>query len=165
MQPTVLPGGLFIPQGTSIVLSTISMQRSKLYWGEDADLFRPERMKDESTLRARFRAFNIGPRQVSLHLFVGLIGRDGVTDRYQCPGQNMAMSVAKIWLETVTEYLTTRDLSLSLAKEAQPVLSRVPEWWSGPQGDGRGRGGREAIWPVSDIILTVKVSPNTVSTR
>lgn len=70
----------------------------------------------------------------------------------------MAMSVAKIWLETVAEYLSTRDLSMGLAKEAQPEVSRVPSWWSGPEGDGRCRGGRDVIWPVSDITLTVKVS-------
>lgn len=68
------------------------------------------------------------------------------------------MSVARIWLETVTEYMSTRGLSMSLAKEAQSVLSRVPDWWNTSQGDGRGRGGRESVWPVSDIILTVKVS-------
>lgn len=68
------------------------------------------------------------------------------------------MSVAKIWLETVTEHMITRGISMSLAAEAQPALSRVPEWWNTPQGDGRGRSGRETVWPVSDIILTVKVS-------
>ena len=71
MQPAVLPGGLFIPQGTSIVLSTISMQRSRVYWGEDADVFRLDRMKDNENLRARFRAFNMGPRQVSLTFATG----------------------------------------------------------------------------------------------
>ena len=70
----------------------------------------------------------------------------------------MAMSVAKIWLETVTEYLTTQNFTMSLAKNAQPAPSRVPGWWNTPQGDGRGRGAREAVWPVSDIILTVKVN-------
>lgn len=157
MQPAVLPGNLFIPQGTSIVLSTISMQRSRQYWGEDADEFKPERMKHPSTLRAGFRAFNIGPRQVSWTALL-IMRVTMYTDMEQCPGQGMAMSVAKIWLETVTEHLITRSITMSLAKEAQPVPSRVPEWWNTTQGDGRGRGGREAVWPVSDIILTVKVS-------
>lgn len=85
-----------------------------------------------------------------------------MADTLQCPGQNMAMSTAKIWLETVTEFIITRNLSMRLAKEAQPAMSRVPDWWATPQGDGRGRGSREEVWPVSDIILTVKVSPKSL---
>lgn len=46
------------------MLSTIHMQRSRLYWGEDADDFRPDRMLDVDRVHSPFKTFNVGPRAV-----------------------------------------------------------------------------------------------------
>lgn len=87
--------------------------------------------------------------------------RTEMLTKNQCPGRHLAQQVASAWLEVAAVYLADNNLSFKLASEAQPALSLLPSWWAGKDGDGRGRGGREKIWPVSDIILTVKVSHST----
>ncbi|KAI0400274.1 cytochrome P450 [Xylaria palmicola] len=42
-QATVLPDGTFLPEKAIIVWSIWAMNRSRITWGKDADLFRPER--------------------------------------------------------------------------------------------------------------------------
>ncbi len=42
-QATTLPDGTFLPEKAIIVWSLWAMNRSKITWGEDADVFRPER--------------------------------------------------------------------------------------------------------------------------
>lgn len=38
--------GYFIPGGTAIGMNTASLARSRVHFGEDADLFRPERFEE-----------------------------------------------------------------------------------------------------------------------
>ena len=45
-EDTVIGGKYAIPKGQSIVINTYGIQRDPKVWGEDANLFRPERMLD-----------------------------------------------------------------------------------------------------------------------
>lgn len=47
-QPITLSGGRQIPTGTQVMVSAIAMQRSKKYWGETANQFKPERFLPEN---------------------------------------------------------------------------------------------------------------------
>ncbi|TGJ81508.1 hypothetical protein E0Z10_g7259 [Xylaria hypoxylon] len=46
-QATTLPDGTFLPEKAIIVWSLWAMNRSRITWGEDADVFRPERWLTE----------------------------------------------------------------------------------------------------------------------
>lgn len=46
-QATTLPDGTFLPEKAIVVWSLWAMNRSKRTWGEDADVFRPERWLDD----------------------------------------------------------------------------------------------------------------------
>lgn len=65
-QDTALPDGTFLPKSTVVVWCLWAMNRSKLIWGEDADLFQPERWLDNRKLITKsayeFPVFNGGPR-------------------------------------------------------------------------------------------------------
>jgi cytochrome P450 len=65
-QATTLPDGTFLPKSTVVVWCIWAMNRSKLIWGEDPDLFLPERWIVRGKLIARsayeFPVFNGGPR-------------------------------------------------------------------------------------------------------
>jgi hypothetical protein len=68
----------------------------------------------------------------------------------------MAMNTAQTYLVLLVQHLAVSKARLRLATEAQAQDSRVPAEWK-IDGDGRGRGGQEDIWPINDITLTVKV--------
>ena len=52
--------GYMIPKGTVILISIFAMHRDKKFWGDDADLFKPERFFEELT---------------NLHAFVPFAGK------------------------------------------------------------------------------------------
>ncbi|KAJ8732305.1 hypothetical protein PYW08_015035 [Mythimna loreyi] len=62
-EDVLLPSGETLPKGTGIMLSLFAAHRNPQYWGEDAELFRPERFID-TTLKhpAAFLSFSYGPR-------------------------------------------------------------------------------------------------------
>jgi len=53
MQDASLPDGTFLPKDSVLVWCILAMQRSKLTWGEDADVFRPERFLEDGKLISR----------------------------------------------------------------------------------------------------------------
>ncbi|KAI8963232.1 cytochrome P450 [Daldinia sp. FL1419] len=64
---TTLPDGTFLPDKSIVFWCTWAMNRSKTRWGEDADIFQPERwLTEEGKLitksAAEFPVFNGGPR-------------------------------------------------------------------------------------------------------
>jgi len=67
---TVLPVGggadgtepIFVPKDQEIVYQIFSTHRRPDLWGEDADLFRPERWRDVRTQNFQYVPFNAGPR-------------------------------------------------------------------------------------------------------
>ncbi|KAI1422564.1 cytochrome P450 [Xylaria sp. FL1777] len=66
-QATTLPDGTFLPDKAIIVWSLWAMNRSKLVWGEDAEVFRPERWftgdgKFITKSPSEFPVFYGGPR-------------------------------------------------------------------------------------------------------
>lgn len=52
-------------------------------------------------------------------------------------------------------------MRIELAPDVQPEGTRIPDAWidvMGEGGDGRGRGGRDRVWIVADVVLAIKVS-------
>ena len=70
--PRLVPeGGLTVcgktfPEGTVLSVPTYSIHREKSVWGEDAELYRPERWfeRDEALMQKTFNPFSYGPRCV-----------------------------------------------------------------------------------------------------
>jgi cytochrome P450 len=59
---------MYMPANTSIILTTVLMQRSHTVWGDDAEEFKLERWLDGGLSQAEregFMSWNIGPRMVS----------------------------------------------------------------------------------------------------
>jgi cytochrome P450 len=65
-QANTLPDGTFLPKDTVVVWCLWSVNRSKITWGADADVFRPERWLEDGKFVARsapeFPVFNGGAR-------------------------------------------------------------------------------------------------------
>jgi cytochrome P450 len=65
-QATTLPDGTFLPKSVIVVWCIWAMNRSRLIWGADADLFSPERWIEGGKLITKsayeFPLFNGGPR-------------------------------------------------------------------------------------------------------
>lgn len=66
VQATNLPDGTFLPRNSVVVWCTWAMNRSRITWGPDANLFRPERWlvdgKVVNKSTSEFPVFNGGPR-------------------------------------------------------------------------------------------------------
>lgn len=63
------PGGLTVcgrifPEGTILSVPTYTVHRDTEIWGDDADVFRPERWieRDKNELQKAFNPFSFGPR-------------------------------------------------------------------------------------------------------
>ena len=80
-----------IPAGTAISLNTSSLLRSKKLFGEDADIFNPERfMEADSDTRIRME------RNIEFAFGYG---------RYMCAGKPLAfMELNKVFFEVSTIY-------------------------------------------------------------
>jgi cytochrome P450 len=65
-QATTLPDGTYLPKTAVLVWCTWAMNRSRLIWGADADVFRPERWLQAGGLISKsaseYPVFNGGPR-------------------------------------------------------------------------------------------------------
>lgn len=59
------PDGTFIPRGTSVAYDIYSMGRDRSIWGEDAEVFRPERWLEmkQNPSNYEYPVFNAGPRE------------------------------------------------------------------------------------------------------
>jgi cytochrome P450 len=78
--------GLFVPGGTHIGYGAFAIFRSKKLWGEDADVFRPERWLEGDKDKIREQELNLE-----------VIFNQG---RYQCLGKNVAlMELNKVFVE------------------------------------------------------------------
>lgn len=60
-----LPDGTFVPKGSQVEYDIYSMGRDRTIWGEDAEVFRPERWleRDEPPTSYEYLVFNAGPRE------------------------------------------------------------------------------------------------------
>jgi cytochrome P450 len=78
--------GLFVPGGTSIGYCAFGIFRDKKIWGEDVDVFRPERWLDSS-------AEKIKEQEQTLEIIFAF-------GKYQCLGRNVAlMELNKVFVE------------------------------------------------------------------
>ncbi|KAI0834132.1 cytochrome P450 [Hypoxylon sp. FL0890] len=83
--------GYFVPEGTEIGHNILGIMRAKKYWGEDADVFRPERWleADEETLE----------------MMTGVIETLFGSGRYKCLGRAIAqMELNKVFVELLRRY-------------------------------------------------------------
>ena len=56
--------GIHFPQGAILSVPTYTIHRDKEVWGEDVDVFRPERWfeRDHAAIQRTFNPFSFGPR-------------------------------------------------------------------------------------------------------
>ncbi|SPO06377.1 related to pisatin demethylase [Cephalotrichum gorgonifer] len=84
-------GGQFVPGGTQICIDSWSLGRRKDVYGEDVDVFRPERFTEASP-----------PRRLSMERHTELFFGSG---RFKCAGQNLAhMEMNKMFVELLREF-------------------------------------------------------------
>merc|ERR1712151_1149381 len=93
-----LPNGTWVSRGSSVAYSTYSMGRSKRIWGEDADVFRPDRWLTREAMPDSYAnpVFRAGPRE--------------------CLGKRLAMVEMKALLLTIV-----KEVRLTLAVPAEAV--------------------------------------------
>ncbi|KAH9900101.1 cytochrome P450 [Xylariomycetidae sp. FL2044] len=95
--------GKFIPGGTRIGHSVLSLQRSKVTFGDDAEVFRPERWLDIDESKRRLMR-----DQVELVFGYG---------RWGCSGKSIAfMELNKVYFETIAKLLRHYDFQLVYPK-------------------------------------------------
>ncbi|KAF7374917.1 Cytochrome P450 monooxygenase [Mycena sanguinolenta] len=133
--PPNTPGGkpYYIPKGAKVPFSIITMHKSKEYWGEDADIWDPDRFLDERYQRVVanpfiFLPFSAGPRI--------------------CLGQQFAYQEIAFF---IIRFLQSFE-SIELAPDAQPPESLPPASWA----NGTGRKKFEKIRPMSDLLLSIQ---------
>jgi len=127
---------MYMPKKTTFLYIPLLTQRNPALWGEDADVFDPERWLDPERL-ARFTAspmvftpFSAGPRI--------------------CLGQNYAYHEASYFLVRLLQQF---DM-FTLASDVQPSESLPPQKWKQP--GMKGRPVVEQIWPGAAMTLYVK---------
>ncbi|TRM66597.1 cytochrome P450 [Schizophyllum amplum] len=124
---------LYIPKCTTVLYLPLLTQRDPELWGQDADVFDPDRWLDDRLARfvhnpAMFAPFSAGPRV--------------------CIGQNYAYNQATFFLVKLLQRFDT----FTLAPEVQPAGSLPPEEWK----DREGRQRYERIWPSNAMTLYIK---------
>ncbi|KAJ4000449.1 cytochrome P450 [Lentinula boryana] len=149
---------ILIPPNTTILYNTFLIQRRKDLWGEDAEVFRPERWLSNNT--------NIGTdEEVSENdlLFMDPGDGDGLRKMIKdpfiflpfhagprvCLGQNFALNEASYFLVLLLQ----RFKSFELAEDSMPEGSSPPLHWK-KRRSGRQR--YERIWPKSSVTTFVK---------
>ncbi|GAB1521179.1 hypothetical protein RhiTH_004270 [Rhizoctonia solani] len=134
VSPTVFKSGgkhYFIPAGAAVIYSVLFMHTRKDLWGDDAEMFDPERWLDDRYKKYVlpnpfiFLPFNAGPRI--------------------CLGQQFAYNEISFFL---TRLLQSVD-QISLAPDAQPLESHPPTSWTKEPG----RRATEKIWPRAHLTL------------
>ena len=84
--------GIFVPGGTNIGFCAKEAWRDKNFWGEDANIFRPERWIDGDAAKIKSQ------EQMLEVIFAG--------GKWQCLGKNIAMmELNKVFVEVCTPYL------------------------------------------------------------
>jgi cytochrome P450 len=138
---TVPPGGdvingLFVPGGTEIGVSHLSFLHSKQIFGEDAEVFRPERWidADQECL-------------AKMNSVVELIFHSG---KYQCLGKSVAlMEFNKIFVEL----LRTFEFSVVNAEKPARITNAVSR---GARVLGHGSADlRQGVWLIQDFWVRV----------
>ncbi|KAK7055135.1 cytochrome P450 monooxygenase, partial [Favolaschia claudopus] len=131
--PSSVPGGkpFYIPAGVPLTIMT--MHKIKEYWGEDADLWDPDRFLDERNQRLIsnpfiFLPFSAGPRI--------------------CLGQQFAYQEISFFIIRLLQIFQF----LELAPDAMPSDARPPASWAA----GKGRKAIEKIRPKSDLTMSVE---------
>ncbi|KAI5450415.1 Protein kinase alk2 [Naganishia albida] len=141
---------LVFPAHTSVILSTLSVQRDKDVWGPDAEAFDPSRWLNSDPRsqkgypfgppgfgKAAFPAFHLGPRS--------------------CLGQTFALQQLAYTVAQLVKSLRPCEpgsvaYRLSLAPEAQPNGTDVPVRWK----TLRGRGAQEGAYWSNNLTLYFK---------
>ncbi|KAG8887915.1 hypothetical protein FRB98_008740 [Tulasnella sp. 332] len=125
-------GSQYIPKGTTVILSTISIHRSQRLWGEDADVFEPQRWIDggvKESDTSRFMPFLMGPRV--------------------CIGKDMALLQATFMMTRLMQHFSNFTLRQA---ESAPDGALPPASWKSASGRKR----EEEIWPRSALSMFSK---------
>jgi len=125
---------LYIPADCGVVYSPWLIHRRKDLWGEDADVFDPDRWLDGRINRMvknplMYIPFHAGPRI--------------------CLGQQFALNEASFFLVRLLQEYE----GFELTPEYQPEGSLPPAHW---RTEGHGRAKIEKVWPANALTLYVK---------
>ncbi|KAJ7938149.1 cytochrome P450 monooxygenase [Mycena leptocephala] len=133
--PSNVPGGkpFYIPGGSKVPFSIMTMHKSKEYWGEDADLWDPDRFLDERHQRVVANPFIFLPFSAGPHI---------------CLGQQFAYQEISFF---IIRLLQTFQF-LELASDSMPADALPPASWA----TGKGRKAIEKIRPKSDLTMFVQ---------
>ncbi|KAG8922474.1 hypothetical protein FRC00_007416 [Tulasnella sp. 408] len=154
-------GGLYIPRGDfTCIYSTVSIQRRKDLWGDDAEEFNPERWIDPERARKiasdpfMFLPFNGGPRiclgQVRLS---SLASRSLYTDVLLFLVKQFAYNEASFVLVRILQKFSRITLAQD---EAAPASALPPASWK----EAKGRKRIEKVWPKTALTLYSKTMTN-----
>ncbi|KAI1401216.1 pisatin demethylase [Hypoxylon fuscum] len=84
-------GGYFVPEGTEVGHNVLGVMRSKKYWGDDADVFRPERWLEAN--------------DETLEMMSGALETLWGSGRYKCLGRIIAqMELNKVFVELLRRF-------------------------------------------------------------
>jgi cytochrome P450 len=102
--------GVFVPGGTGIGWSTYGLMRNVKIWGDDADVFRPERWFEGT-------AEEIRKKEIDVDLAFGY-------GKYQCLGKNVAsLELNKVFVELL------RNFEFTVVNPAEPWKSFNAGLW------------------------------------
>ncbi|KAL7628983.1 hypothetical protein AAE478_000501 [Parahypoxylon ruwenzoriense] len=83
--------GYFVPEGTEVGHNVLGIMRSKKYWGDDADAFRPERWLEAD--------------DEAVEMMTGVIETLWGSGRYKCLGRAIAqMELNKVFVELLRRF-------------------------------------------------------------
>lgn len=105
--------GYFIPEGTLLATNTVYMLREKEMWGEDSDVFRPERwIEMERENEAKYKEW------------CGVLDLLFGYGKYVCLGKSLAlMELNKIYVELLRRY------DLSVVSPHRPIVLQDCSLW------------------------------------
>ncbi|KAI1324777.1 cytochrome P450 [Xylariaceae sp. FL0255] len=102
--------GYFLPEGTQIGINFFGLMRSREIWGDDADLFRPERWLEADA--------------ATLHTMNAVVDLDFGFGKYQCLGKPIAMmELNKIFVELLRRY------DFAIVNALTPLKARSGIFW------------------------------------
>lgn len=114
--------GYFVPGGTQVGHNFLGIQRLKSFWGDDADIFRPERWLEAGAGTEREKEM------------LGVLDLNFGWGKYQCLGKNIAMmELNKVFVEllrrfdfslvSATHPITIRSAAFMMAKDLQVTIT------------------------------------------
>jgi len=156
---------MYVPPKMAILFSFFLLHRSKVFWGADAEEFKPDRWFDQevqqrvSTNPGIFTPFASGPRNVSVIRFSSppppRVGVNECLQGLQCVGQNYALNEVTLFLARLLQCFD--EFAIDERKQLLPPWRRDPGVDIGLKDPRSGtlRRDIEKIWPGFTIVIHI----------